>query len=150
MTEKICMSDKIFIDTNLWVYLYANDSDKGKLHIIKNLVDKRFEDIVISTQVLGEFFHVLIRKGLKRKEEARQMVLDLMTNFTLIEVLQTSVIRAVDISIRDGYSYWDSLIVSSALDSNCSKLFSEDMHDGQIIEGRLKIANPFRAYKSRI
>lgn len=66
------MRDKIFLDTNLLVYLYADDSDKEKSHIIRSLVDKRFEDIVISTQVLGEFFHVLTKKELKTKEEARQ------------------------------------------------------------------------------
>jgi len=144
------MSDNIFIDTNLWVYLYADDSDKEKAHIIRNLVDEYFEDIVISTQVLGEFFHVLTRKGLKGKEEARQMTLDLLGNFTSVEVLQTSAVKAMDISIREGYAYWDSLIVASALDSNCSKLFSEDMQDGQIIEGRLKIENPLKDIKNNI
>ena len=105
MTEKICMNDKIFIDTNLWVYLYADDSDNEKSHIIRSLVDKHFEDIVISTQVIGEFFHVLTRKGLKKKEEARQMALDLIANFTSVEVLQTSPVKAIDISIREGYAY---------------------------------------------
>ena len=141
------MRDKIFLDTNLLVYLYADDSDKEKSHIIRSLVDKRFEDIVISTQVLGEFFHVLTKKGLKTKEEARQMVMDLIANFTSVEVLQTSAVKAMDISIREGYSYWDSLIISSALESNCSILYSEDMQDGQIIEGKLRLRNPFGAAK---
>lgn len=139
------MSDKIFIDTNLWVYLYADDSDKEKTDDIRSLVDNHFEDIIISTQVLGEFFHVLTRKGLKGKEEARQMVLDMAANFTSMEVLQTSVVKAMDISIRDGYSYWDSLILAVALDNYCSILYTEDMQDGQIIEERLKIENPFKA-----
>lgn len=144
------MSDKIFLDTNLWVYLYSDDSDKGKAHIIRNLVDEYFEDIVISTQVVGEFFHVLTKKGLKGKGEAKQMVLDLIANFTSVEVLQASVVKAIDINMRDGYSYWDSLIISSALESNCSVLFTEDMHDGQVIENRLKIENPFQSYETQI
>src|SRR3989337_1207923 len=129
LTEKNCMSDKFFIDTNLWVYLYAGDSDKEKSHIIRSLVDKHFEDIVISTQVIGEFFNVLTKKGLKTKEEARQMVMDLTANFQSVEVLQTSAVKAIEISIREGYSYWDSLIISSVLESNCSILYTEDMHD---------------------
>ncbi len=137
------MSDKIFVDTNLWVYLYADDSDKEKTETISSLVDKYFENITISTQVLGEFFHVLTRKGLKEKEEARQMGLDISSSFNVVEVLQSTVIRAMDISIRNGYSYWDSLILAVALENNCSILYTEDMQDGQILENRLKITNPF-------
>ena len=43
------MSDKIFIDKNLWVYLYADDSNKEKTRRIRSLVDENFEDITIST-----------------------------------------------------------------------------------------------------
>lgn len=41
------------------------------------------------------------------------------------------------------YSIWDSLIIASALESNCSVLYTEDMQDGQIIDGKLTIVNPF-------
>jgi predicted nucleic acid-binding protein len=48
--------------------------------------------------------------------------------------------------IRQKYrlSFWDSLIIASALENNCLTLYSEDMQDGQIIEDRLKIINPFK------
>jgi len=138
------MSDKIFIDTNLWIYLYANDSVKEKVKRASSLVDKHFVNINISTQVIGEFFHVLTKKGLKEKEEARQMVLDLIENFVVVDVFQSLVIKATDLSVRYGYSYWDSLILASALASNCSILYTEDMQDGQIIEDSLKIRNPFK------
>ena len=137
------MSDRVFIDTNLWVYLYADESDKEKTEKIESLVDKYFEDITMSTQVLGEFFHVLTRKGLQEKEKARLIAFDLIANFTVLEVLQSSVKKAMDISMRDGYSYWDSLIVAVALENNCSTLYTEDMQDGRIIEERLIIKNPF-------
>jgi len=42
-----------------------------------------------------------------------------------------------------GYSIWDSLIIASALENNCSILYTEDMKNGQVIENRLKIINPF-------
>ena len=144
------MSDRIFVDTNLWVYLYADDSDKEKTETISSLVDKYFENITISTQVLGEFFHVLTKKGLKEKEEARQMGLDISSSFNVVEVLQSTVIRAMDISIHNAYSYcsyWDSLILAVALENNCSILYTEDMQDGQIIDDKLRILNPFAAKK---
>ena len=97
----------------------------------------------MSTQVLGEFFHVLTRKGLQEKEKASLIAFDLIANFTVLEVLQSSVKKAMDISMRDGYSYWDSLIVAVALENNCSTLYTEDMQDGRIIEERLIIKNPF-------
>jgi predicted nucleic acid-binding protein len=41
------------------------------------------------------------------------------------------------------YSWWDSLILASALESDCVTVYSEDMQDGQLIEDRLTIKNPF-------
>jgi predicted nucleic acid-binding protein len=53
----------------------------------------------------------------------------------------------MDISIRNGYSYWDSLILAVALENNCSILYTEDMQDGQMIDDKLRILNPFAAKK---
>lgn len=125
------MKDRVFIDTNLWMYLYS-DAEKGKS--IKTLVDKHFENLIISTQVLGEFFYAMTRKGLKNKSEARKIVLNLTNNFLVVEVLQSSVFNAMAINMKYSYSYWDSLILASALESNCSSLYTEDMQNGQIIE----------------
>ncbi len=55
------MSDNIFIDTNLWIYLYAKTSE-DKYRKVKQLVDKHFSNILCSTQILGELYHVLTRK----------------------------------------------------------------------------------------
>jgi predicted nucleic acid-binding protein len=50
---------------------------------------------------------------------------------------------ALDVHERYGYAYYDSLIIASALEGNCRYLLSEDMADGQVIEGRLTIKNIF-------
>ena len=42
------------------------------------------------------------------------------------------------------YSYWDGLILASALKNSCSILYTEDMQDGQVIEGEVQIVNPFK------
>ena len=52
--------------------------------------------------------------------------------------------KAVILKNRYKYSFWDSMILASALDSNCDVLYSEDMQDGQLIDGKLKIINPFK------
>ena len=50
--------------------------------------------------------------------------------------------RAVHIAERYGYSIFDSLIIAAALHVGASTLYSEDMRDGQAIDG-LTIRNPF-------
>jgi len=140
------MKGKVFIDTNLWVYLHSDDP-KGD--IVKGIVDTHFIDIVISTQVLGEFFNVLVKKIGKRKEEAREMVVNLLRTFEITEIKKTSVLKATEVSIKYKYSYWDSLIVASALEANCSILYTEDMQNGQVIENRLKIVNPFTTKQAK-
>jgi predicted nucleic acid-binding protein len=133
------MSDKVFLDTNLWIYLY---SDKVKGRKIKQLVAERFENVVVSTQVLGELFHVLTRKGLKDKKEAKEIVSDIAGYFQVASISLSTVIRAISLHVKHGYSYWDSLIISSALESGCKLLYSEDLQDNHVIDSKLKIVTP--------
>jgi len=49
-----------------------------------------------------------------------------------------------DLRLKYKFSYWDSLIIASALESGCGILYTEDMQDGQVIEDRLRIVNPFK------
>ena len=46
---------------------------------------------------------------------------------------------------RYGFAVYDAMIVAAALQSQCSTLYSEDMHDGLVVEGQLSIVNPFKA-----
>jgi len=134
------MRDKLFVDTNLWVYLY---SDRPKGETVKGILDKQFTVVTVSTQVIGELFNVLAKKGFKTKEEARDIISDLTKNFGVSEINKSSVFKAIEVSIRYGYSYWDSLIIASALEADCSTLYTEDLQHGQVVEDRLKILNPF-------
>ena len=133
------MNDKVFLDTNLWIYLY---SDKVKGRKIKQLVTDRFENIVISTQVLGELFHVLTKKGLKDKKEAKEIVSEIAGHFQVAAISLPTVNHAVNLHVKHGYSYWDSLILSSAMENGCKLLYTEDLQGGQVIDGKLKIATP--------
>lgn len=134
------MKDDVFIDTNLWIYLY---SDKEKGEKIRELVDGHFKNIVISTQVLGEFFHIVTKKGFKDKSEAKEIVVEMMENFMVVPVKQPTVTSAIDLHMRYDYSYWDSLIIATALENGCKTLLSEDLQSGHLIEKKLRIVNPF-------
>lgn len=135
------MTGKIFIDTNLWIYLHSKDP---KQEIIAQLVKQNFSKIVISVQVIGEIYYTLTRKGIKNATEAKSILQNVVSSFPPISIMQTTAERAIDISIKSKFTYWDSLIIASSLESGCVYLYSEDMHHGQIINETLTIVNPFK------
>jgi predicted nucleic acid-binding protein len=134
------MQERIFLDTNLWVYLYSRGQKSG---LVSKLIDQYYDFITISTQILGEVYTVLTKKGFKQAQEAQAVILDLSNHFNVTGINKTSVSKAITLSQRYKYSYWDSLILASALEQNCSRLYSEDLQAGQIIGNNLKIVNPF-------
>ena len=66
-----------------------------------------------------------------------------MEIFSFAVITKSDIRLAMDIKKRYRLSYWDSLIIASALENNCSILYSEDMQHSQVIEDNLKIINPF-------
>jgi hypothetical protein len=50
---------------------------------------------------------------------------------------------ALVIAGRTVYAIYDALIIASALEAGCGTLLSEDLQDGQLIDGRLTVRNPF-------
>ncbi len=67
-----------------------------------------------------------------------------MEIFDFVVIAKKDIRKAMTIKARYKYNYWDSLIIASALQNNCSILYTEDLQDGQVIENALKIVNPFR------
>jgi predicted nucleic acid-binding protein len=135
------MTAKIMLDTNLWVYLYAQNAPKKQTKV-KTLVAEHFESIVLSTQILGELYHVLTRKKLAETAVAKEIILEMVTTFPVLEIDTGKVIMALEIHGKYGYSYWDSLIIAAASLSDCAVIFSEDMHHEQVIENKVQIINP--------
>ena len=135
------MSDKVLLDTNLWVYLYSkNPADKYEK--VNTLLSSQIESLIMSTQILGELYNVLLKKKFRTQAQAQEIISQLIAGFDITEIPATQVIEAIKINVHYGYSYWDSLLVSTALLNNCSILYSEDMQHDQLIEGKLRIINP--------
>jgi len=130
------MKDRAFFDTNVILYAFDN-SDDNKYSKAIACLDK-YEPI-ISTQVIREFANVIIKKKIFSLSVLKEDLTALHHSF---EIVEENVLKAVDIHSRYKYSFYDSLIIASALKAGCSILFSEDMQDGQIIED-IKIMNPF-------
>lgn len=136
------MNDRVFIDTNVLVMGYSF-TEVDKQHIARKLIAG--SNSFISTQVLQELANVLAKKFTFGYPEIIAAVEESCKNNNLHINSDQTIIGACRISNRFGYSFYDSLIISSALECKCSKLYSEDMQHGHVIEKSLEILNPFRA-----
>jgi len=132
------MKDKFFADTNIVVYAF--DEKAAKREKARAIIK---EQPVISSQVIIESLNVCIKKLKLSKEKAykNSILLFKLCEFNSIE--PSTFITAYSISEKYGYSHLDSLIIASALEANCSILYSEDMQHNQLIEKKLRIINPF-------
>lgn len=133
---------KVFLDTNLWIYLYSQNA-QTKATVVQQLIEDRFEAISVSTQVLGEMFHVLTRKHITSSTEAQAIVVDITATFNPVAIGAAQVLQAIELYQKYAYSYWDSLILATAIQQGCTQLYSEDMQHNQTIEATLTILNPF-------
>jgi predicted nucleic acid-binding protein len=135
---------KTFLDTNIVIYAY--DASAGLKHEIARQI---MTDLwtsgngILSTQVLQEFYVNVTRKIPKPLDTdlARQIVADLL-KWDVVVNGGDSILDAIDIQKRHNFSFWDAMIISSAVTGGAVTLLSEDLTDGQIIGG-VAIRNPF-------
>jgi predicted nucleic acid-binding protein len=137
------MSERSFLDTNVLIYTDDEASPakrKTALAIVERCQAKGSG--VVSLQVLQEYFTTTTRKLGVNAGIARRKV-ELFADLHLTVADLDDVLAAIDLHRLHGFSFWDALIVRSALRSGCSILYSEDFQHGRRIDG-LRIVNPFR------
>ena len=141
------MPDKYFIDTNVFVYTFdasAPEKQQRAYTLIREALSQHSG--CTSSQVIQEFINVATRKfavplKITDCEQYLNTVLaPLCEVFTSLELYR----RALDIVERWQYAFYDALIIAAALQAECDVLCSEDLQDGQRIQG-LTIKNPFAA-----
>jgi len=139
------MSAVVFVDTN--ILIYAHDLDAGvkrerAMATLRGLWDSGAGRI--SVQVLQEFYVNATQKLATpvARSTAREII---KTYGVWIQHATTvdTVTRATELAELSRISFWDALIVESALQGQAEVLYTEDLNHGQIIEG-LRIENPFR------
>src|ERR1700690_674589 len=132
------MNDKPFFDTNVILYAFSRDDTRGKVAEILLAAGG-----ALSVQVLNEFVAVSRRKLDKSWEEVRR-ALDILRVFCPEPVPLTVETHEGGVHIAEGFGYsiFDSLIIAAALHAGAGILYTEDMRDGQAIDG-LSIRNPF-------
>jgi predicted nucleic acid-binding protein len=137
------VNGRVFLDTN--VIVYADDQSAGvkrsrALAVLRELVAE--SRAVLSTQVLQEYFVVATRKLGVSPAVARQKV-DALSRLDVVVIRPELVLAAIDLHRLHQISFWDALIVRCAVAAGCARLFSEDLQDGQVLDG-VRIENPFR------
>lgn len=147
------MKDSVFLDTNIFIYALTEPKEKNKKAdlpkriVALKLLTKLFNEnnIVVSVQVLNELHFNMIGKFKLDDELVTQTIEENVFAVASVENL-TVQIYAKAFQVRQKYnvSYWDSLVVASALESGCTTLYSEDMHDNLVIENSLTVINPFK------
>lgn len=135
------MPDKAFIDTNVLVYFISSDDTKKTA---ARGVILASPETVVSSQVISEFISTCLQKKLLGLDEVAEVSTGFMRALQLAPVNANTINSALKIVKKYKYSYWDSLVISSALENNCTVLYTEDMQHGQVINNRLRILNPFR------
>lgn len=132
------MPGNFFIDSNICLYLF--DKDIVKAAITKKLFTN---ESFISTQVLAETVNVLIRKFEFNRMDAVETIRFLSNKVNVQPITPEIIEMSSAIFLRYSYSFFDSMIIASALKAGCSILYSEDLSHKQIIEKKLTIVNPF-------
>jgi len=133
------MPAKVFFDTNVLIYAVAQDDPRSR-----SAEELLASGGVLSVQILNEFASVARRKILMPWT-------DVMEALNAFRVLCPSPLpitielheAALKIAEKHGYNIYDALVVSAALEAGCTTLYSEDLQDGQTIDGQLTIRNPF-------
>jgi predicted nucleic acid-binding protein len=128
-----------FFDTNILLYLLSGDDAKA---------DRAESELsaggVLSVQVLNEFASVASRKLSMSIAEIREVLAAIRSVCKVVPISEETHDLGLRVAETYGLSIYDAMIVASALLAGCRTVVSEDMQDGQIIEGALEVRNPFR------
>jgi len=142
MRKKRAVAERITLDTN--VLVYAFDQNETTKQPVANELLWRANDLgaILTTIVLGEFFHVTSRKAVVPPLRARQNLADLITLFPVVgygtDTLETAALE----SVAGRLSFWDAVMLACAEEAGCTVCFSEDMADGMKL-GNIIVRNPF-------
>lgn len=138
------MGGRAFFDTNVLIYSLGAQDPRGRR--AEQLLS---EGGVVSVQVLNEFSDVARRKIRMSWDNVRQ-ALRVIQFFCPdpVPITMDTHEHALTIAEQHNIRIYDALILACALGTNCKILYTEDLQDGQVIDHRLTIRNPFRPSSS--
>ena len=139
------MKERVFLDTNVLVYLFDADDPAKQRRVQALLSDRELRaQLILSTQVLQEFYVSVTRKlGTPLDPEAAFQAVQDLAAFPVVQIDPPLILLAIQRSRKAKVSFWDALILEAALAAGATRLYSEDFQDGAVFGG-LRIANPFK------
>jgi predicted nucleic acid-binding protein len=135
---------RYFFDTNVLVYLFDADSPV-KRRQARTLFQAHAGagDILLSTQVLQEFYVAVTRKLARPLvDTAAEEATANFAELPMVNIDSRLVLSAIHRSRGSRLSFWDALIVQAAIEGHAGTLYSEDMQHGMKTDG-LVVVNPF-------
>ena len=133
---------RLALDTNVLAYAEGVNGiarKKAALAIVDSLPA---ESTFVPVQVLGELFHVLVRKAGRSPERSRAAILSWQDVFPLVETSSAVMLAAADLATRHRLGIWDAVVFSAAAAAGCRLLLSEDLQAGFTWSG-VTVTNPF-------
>lgn len=134
------MNAEVFLDTNVLLYLLSADNEKADL--AESIVR---DGAVISVQALNEFTAVARRKLKLTWSEIGDVLHAVQTSCSVESLTVDGHTRGRQLAERYGFSVYDAMIVSSALQAGCTTLYTEDMQHGMRVRAQLTLHNPFES-----
>lgn len=137
------MIEPIFVDTNVWVYAVDAADPAKRERALEATAPAAGRDLVVSTQVLTEFYAVVTRKLAVpvTVDDAEAMVRQLAA-LPVVAIDSAVVVSAITASRTWQISIWDALIIRAAEVAGCRRILSEDLADG-VMYGSVRVENPF-------
>jgi len=127
---------KPFFDTNVLLYLISAEAKAEKAETLLEAGG------VVSVQVLNEFASVASRKFKMAWPDVREALATIRAGCEVIPLTVEIHESGLAITEKYGFSFYDSLILAAAVQAKCRTVYSEDMQDGQVLQG-VTIQNPF-------
>ena len=132
-------ASKTFVDSNIFIYLLSDDSDK------RTKADQLLlSSHNISTQVIIESVNYCLNKLKLSKEDSFSFGKKLLLSHDVRVIVPSTLELAFELSLQYQFSWWDSLIVAAALETGSEILYTEDLQNSQVIRDQLTIINPFK------
>ncbi|MGH8929887.1 MAG: PIN domain-containing protein [Egibacteraceae bacterium] len=137
------MIERSFVDTNVWVYR-VDRGEPLKRDVARRLLDDAPSgSLVISTQVLQEFYSVTTRRlATPLSENEAAAAVERLSDLLVVGSDSAFVRQAIGISRSSRISLWDALIVQAALAGGCDRILTEDLQHGSVIQG-MPVVDPF-------
>ena len=142
------MTNLVFIDSNIWLYSFLKQEEEKRKTAKKLIKSIKQECIFVNTQIINEVCYNL-KKNNFPEVEIKGILSSFYSDFNVSHFTGEIMLNASKLRGKYSLSFWDSLIIASALSEECTLIYSEDMQHNQTIEKKLKIINPFLPLATR-